>query len=169
MRAAFSRPTAAGLKSPAHRQPGKAALRLKRFVYQAERWLAETKNGEILFAPHPIRLRPGKYREPDAMIWRSEHKDRMGERESGPPDVVVEIISPGNEPHDIETKFREYAQAGIPEYWIVQPAARAISIYSLQDRAYRQAGHFVSGQLASSRVLAGFDISTENLFGDEGQ
>src|SRR5436853_7192859 len=57
---------------------------LKEFVIVAERWLTETKRGELLFAPHPIRLSPGRYREPDAMIWLTEHKDRMGERESGP-------------------------------------------------------------------------------------
>src|SRR3977135_1705014 len=41
---------------------------LKRFVYLAQAWLAEGRHGEILFAPHPIRLWPGKYREPDAMV-----------------------------------------------------------------------------------------------------
>src|SRR5207248_10751214 len=86
---------------------------LKKFVYDAQKWLTENARGEVLFAAHPIRLWPGKYREPDAMIWLNEHKDRMGERESGPPDLAVEILSPSNEPHDIETKFREYAQAGI--------------------------------------------------------
>src|SRR5881394_1677784 len=40
---------------------------LKQFVYRAQAWLAEAKQGEILFAAHPIRLWPGKYREPDAM------------------------------------------------------------------------------------------------------
>src|SRR5437667_2440797 len=53
---------------------------LKQFVYHAQQWLAQAKRGEILFAPHPIRLWPGKYREPDAMIWLTEHKGRMRER-----------------------------------------------------------------------------------------
>jgi Uma2 family endonuclease len=61
---------------------------LKQFVLQAQQWLAEGRRGEILFAAHPIRLRPGKYREPDAMIWLNEHRSRMGERESGPPDLA---------------------------------------------------------------------------------
>src|SRR5438477_6244753 len=54
---------------------------LKRFVSFAEKWLTEGNRGEIIFAPRPIRLWSGKYREPDAMIWLDEHKDRMGERE----------------------------------------------------------------------------------------
>src|SRR5205809_7891696 len=51
---------------------------LKQFVLHAQHWLAEGNRGEVLFAPHPIRLWPGKYREPDAMIWLNEHKGRMG-------------------------------------------------------------------------------------------
>src|SRR5438034_9505297 len=126
---------------------------LKQFVYLGQTWLAATKQGEILFAAHPIRLWPGKYREPDAMTWLNEHRDRMGERESGPPDLAVEIVSPTNEPHDLETKFREYAQAGIPEYWIIQPATSRVSVYALEQRAYRLAAHFNPGEKARSVVL----------------
>src|SRR5881628_2145916 len=55
---------------------------LRRFAVRAENWLAADRRGEVLFAPHPIRLWAGKYREPDAMIWLTEHKERVGERES---------------------------------------------------------------------------------------
>src|SRR5438876_10458171 len=51
---------------------------LRQFVELAQAWLGKTERGEILFAAHPIRLWPGKYREPDAMIWLNEHKGRMG-------------------------------------------------------------------------------------------
>jgi Uma2 family endonuclease len=136
---------------------------LKEFVYRAQTWLNESRRGEVLFAPHPIRLWPGKYREPDAMIWLAEHKERMGERESGPPDLALKIISPGNEPHDMETKFQEYALAGIPEYWIIQPGTRGISIYGLEGREYRLREHFGPGQLASSVVLKGFGIQVASL------
>src|SRR2546422_2412030 len=78
---------------------------IRQFVLRAQKWLAEGQRGELLFAAHPIRLWPGKYRETDAMIWLSEHKDRIGERASGPPDLALEIISPCNEPHDISTKI----------------------------------------------------------------
>jgi len=118
---------------------------LRQFAYYAQTWLTENKRGEIIFASHPIRLWPGKYREPDAMVWLNEHMDRVGERESSPPDLALEIVSPSNEPHDLETKFREYAQAGIPECWIIQPATRRVSVYTLEERAYRLLGHFGPG------------------------
>jgi Uma2 family endonuclease len=140
---------------------------LKQFVYLAQTWLATTKRGEILFAAHPIRLWPGKYREPDAMIWLNEHKDRLGERESGPPDLALEIVSPNNEPHDLETKFHEYAQAGILEYWIIQPQPRAVSVHTLEGEGYKLFAQFGSGQRASSRILPGFEVSVDALFAAE--
>jgi len=140
---------------------------LKQFVYLAQTWLATTKRGEILFAAHPIRLWAGKYREPDAMIWLSEHKNRMGERESGPPDLALEIISPSNEPHDLETKFQEYAQAGIPEYWIIQPQPRAASVYTLEGQGYKLFAQVTPGQRASSRILPGFEVAVDDLFAVE--
>ena len=137
---------------------------LRQFANPVQNYLAAGKLGELIFAPHPIRLRAGKFREPDAMIWLNEHKDRMGERESGPPDLALEIVSPSNEAHDLDTKFREYAEAGIPEYWFILPEARRVSVYSLQGRAYRLVAHFGSGERARSVILPGLEIEVNELF-----
>ena len=58
-------------------------------------WTGQGDRGKVLFAPHPIRLWPGKYREPDAMVYLAAHRDRLGEQESGPPDLALEVRSPG--------------------------------------------------------------------------
>lgn len=140
---------------------------LKHFVAKASAYVDDHGLGEVLFAPHPIRLWPGKYREPDAMIWLDEHRDRIGERESGPPDLVLEILSPSNEPLDSDTKFREYAQAGIIEYWMIQPQSRQVSVFRLADQAYSLLGHFGEGDRAASAVLPGLEIAVDDLFPSE--
>jgi len=140
---------------------------LSRFVHYAQQWLADGNKGELLFAPHPIRLWPGTYREPDAMIWLTEHKNRMAERESAPPDFVLEITSPTNEPHDLETKVREYAQAGIPEYWIILPATRRLSVYTLEGGAYKLSAQVRPGERVASKILTGFEIAVDDLFPSE--
>jgi Uma2 family endonuclease len=101
------------------------------------------------------------------MIWLNEHKNRMGERESGPPDLALEIVSPNNEPHDLETKFQEYAQAGIPEYWIIQPETRTVSVFTLDAQSYKLAAQSMPGQRASSRILPGFEVAVDDLFAAE--
>ncbi|MEK7277905.1 MAG: Uma2 family endonuclease [Chloroflexota bacterium] len=136
----------------------------KRLFKMLDLWLAEHKLGEALYAPHPIRLWPGKYREPDVMAWLDEHRDRMGEQESAPPDLAVEIVSPGNEPHDTDTKFKEYALAGISEYWIVNPKTARISVYAIEGRDYKLVGDFGSGERARSNILTGFEVAVDDLF-----
>jgi Uma2 family endonuclease len=140
---------------------------LRRFVERANAWLAQTKSGECLFASHPIRLWPGKYREPDAMIWRSEHRDRMGEQESSPPDLAIEIVSPSNELYDTETKFKEYALASVAEYWIVNPKTQRISIHALEGREYKLLAHYGAGEKAKSAIFPGFEIAVDDLFAAE--
>jgi len=131
---------------------------------RAKIWLQQTNMGRVMVAPHPIRLWPGKYREPDIMIWRTENLHRIGEKDSDPPDLAVEIHSPSNPEPDQETKFQEYAQAGIPEYWMIDPQARMISVYSLENRVYKLVSRFRPDDRAKSLVLAGFEIAVDDLF-----
>ena len=137
---------------------------LKRFVDLVTAWLATHKVGELLFAAHPIRLWPGKYREPDAMICLNEHRDRMGEQESGPPDLALEILSPAIARVDSDLKSQEYAQAGIGEYWMIDPKARRVSVFTLEGRAYKLLGDFGSGERARSNILTGLEVAVDDLF-----
>src|SRR3972149_7934837 len=75
-------------------------------------------------APMPIQLWPGKMREPDVVLYRTEHLDRVQEQFAGPPDLVVEVLSPSTRSVDLGEKMGEYAQADIPEYWIAEQDAQ---------------------------------------------
>jgi len=137
---------------------------LKRFVGKVSAWLEDNPAGELLFAPHPIRLWPGKYREPDAMFWLEENRQRIGERESGPPDLALEIQSPTNEALDSETKLREYAQAGIPEYWLINPHTRRVAVFTLSGQTYTLLAQFSPGEFTRSVLLPGLQIAVDDLF-----
>lgn len=137
------------------------------FAGRARDWLKQNNVGKVIVAPHPIRLWPGKYREPDIMVWLNEHRERMGEKESGPPDLAVEVHSPSNEPLDTDTKFREYALAGIAEYWMVNPRTRRLSVYTLEGRAYKLLAHFGPGERARSIILPGFEVAVDDLLPPE--
>ncbi len=136
---------------------------VKRFVDAATQWLAGSPGGEVVFAPHPIRLWPGKFREPDAMVYLGEHTSRMGEQASGVPDVAIEVHSPGTTRLDLVEKFGEYAEAGIAEYWMVDLAARRVSVFALEGSTYRLVGHHGPGEHATSRMMTGFSIATDDL------
>lgn len=129
-----------------------------------EDWTAEHQAGEVLFAPMPVRLWPGKFREPDIMFYLAEHADRIGERYGEAPDLVVEVLSTTTAMIDREEKFSEYAQAGIPEYWIIDPDARTVEVFVLQDDQYALQGQFQPGQVVHSTLLPDFEVAVDELF-----
>ena len=120
--------------------------------------------GTIRFAPLPVRLWPGKIREPDILFVSHEHADRIGEQFYGPPDLVVEAISPGTRRVDRGEKFLEYARAGISEYWLVDPEARSIEVFVLQDGVYTLLVKAGPGEKARSQLLDGLQVGADKVF-----
>jgi Uma2 family endonuclease len=79
--------------------------------------------GQVLAAPVEVKLwGGGPSREPDLLFIANDRLDIIGEKRiEGPPDLIVEIVSPASLTLDRVTKFREYEQAGVGEYWIIDP------------------------------------------------
>ena len=73
-------------------------------------------------------------------------------------DLVMEIVSDGkrDRDRDLISKRAEYARAGIPEYWLIEPNERRITVLALQDGNYRIHGEFGPGSRATSAALPGF-------------
>lgn len=130
------------------------AVRLRQFVL-------ENGLGYVRVAPLPVRLWPGKIREPDIFFIVREHADRIGEQVFGVPDLIVEVTSPSTARLDRLEKFYEYARAGVGEYWIVDPDARTVEVYGLEGGAYVLRGKWGPGEMASSGLLAGFGFEVK--------
>jgi Uma2 family endonuclease len=121
--------------------------------------------GTLQIAPLPVRLWPGKIREPDILSVAEEHGDRIGEQFYGPPDLVVEVLSPSTWRIDRREKMVEYARAGISEYWMVDPDACTIEVFVLREGAYSLLGKWGTGEVAHSEVLAGFELDANDVVG----
>jgi len=115
--------------------------------------------GTVLFAGIPVRLWPGKFREPDVVFMRAEHADRMADEYWEGADLIMEVAS-GNRDLDVVTKRREYAQAGIPEYWIVDAQSEAVCVLALGDGGY-QPREYGRGAAATSVALPGFTVAVD--------
>lgn len=120
--------------------------------------------GTVLVAPMRVQLWPGKFREPDILFMLAKHEARRGEQFWQGADLVMEVVSPDDRLRDTETKRREYAQAGIPEYWIVDPTEQQITVLALVDGAYVAHGEFGPGDWAGSRLLEGFVVEVTAVF-----
>jgi Uma2 family endonuclease len=123
--------------------------------------------GQVRFSALPVRLWPGKIREPDLVFMATTHLDRITQKYWGIPDLVAEIISPGNPDHDRVRKKQEYARAGIPEYWIVAPQEKTIEVYQLRTRQYRLDRTLDIDDTLTSTQLPGFELALADLFAKE--
>jgi Uma2 family endonuclease len=128
--------------------------------------------GEVYFAPLPVRLWEGKFREPDIMFFRP---GRIVDPRAQPDgvDLAMEVLSAGaeNRERDLEIKRVEYAVARIPEYWIVDPELNQITVLCLDGESYRVHGVFAAAASASSVLLPGFVVDVKAVFaaGSDGQ
>ncbi len=117
--------------------------------------------GEVAFAPLAVRLWPGKIREPDVLFYSHAHADRLGGTISGVPDLVAEVVSPGSRRVDRQEKFVEYAQAGVAEYWLIDPEQKTVVVFGLgEEGAFGLVVQAGVGEVAFSRLLAGFEVET---------
>jgi len=134
------------------------------FMYFALRtWMGQT-GGKVLFAPLRLRLRKGKFREPDLLLMRDAHDPRRRDRFWLGADLVLEVVSPDNPERDTRVKRRDYAEARIPEYWIVNPLDESITVLRFADEAYVEHGVFRRGAIASSALLLGFAVAVAQVF-----
>lgn len=129
-----------------------------------ERFVLQNQLGLALFAPLRVQLWPGKYREPDIVFMLTEHADLRGEAYWRGADLVMEVVSPDDRQRDLVTKRREYALAGISEYWIVDNEQQIITVLTLAGETYAVHGAFTPGEQADSVLLTGFAVDVAEVF-----
>lgn len=121
--------------------------------------------GTVRFSALPVRLWKRKYREPDLPFMLAAHRDRIRRKYWDGADLVMEIVS-GSGKHrvrDLEVKRGEYARAGIPEYWIIDPDQKRISVLRLERDAYTVLEESGPGRTAASALLPGFSVDVDKV------
>ena len=134
------------------------------FLYDLFRAYLKPRGGVVMFAALRVRIRAGKFREPDLLLLRDRADTRCQDRYWLGADLVAEVISPDNPDRDLVEKRADYAEAGIPEYWIVDPRDETIRVLTLQGAAYVEHGEYVRGNTATSPLLAGFAAEVSAVF-----
>jgi Uma2 family endonuclease len=116
--------------------------------------------GKVYIAPFEVLIRPGRSsREPDIFFVSRENHERLTpDRMVGPPDLIVEIVSTDSVQRDRYEKFVEYRDAGVREYWIVdpRPGKRRADFYHLDEAGEYELFATEDDEQVISRVLPGF-------------
>jgi Uma2 family endonuclease len=108
--------------------------------------------------------------QPDLLFVSTQHLSYLtADGVFGPPDLVVEIISPGSITRDRLDKLRLYARFGVPEYWIVDPKYRSVEVCQLtevagQPREYNVVSAVEESGAVQSKVLVGFTLDLADVF-----
>lgn len=85
----------------------------------------------------------------------------------GAPDIVVEILSPGNNKKELKNKYEVYEEAGVKEYWIIQPNEKTFFRYILNEKGQFEPTHLLTlGDEVTSLLLPGFALNLDEVFAD---
>ncbi|QOR73230.1 Uma2 family endonuclease [Cruoricaptor ignavus] len=123
---------------------------------------------EIYVAPFDVRFPDvdGKIRtvvQPDlCVICDLEKLDERGCL--GAPDLVVEILSPGNSKKEYDNKYRIYEENGVKEYWIVHPGEKNVQQFVLQGEIFIGLKPATEGEILQSRIFPQLSLSVSELF-----
>ena len=120
----------------------------------------------VYVSPFGVRLHKNKDTafEPDIVVL-CDHSKRRERGCEGAPDIIIEILSPSTERNDRVLKHKEYMQAGVKEYWIVDPVHNQVIANRLIDCKYNTTVYFETDS-APVQVLQGCEIDLSLVFKD---
>ncbi|HSI74262.1 MAG TPA: Uma2 family endonuclease [Lunatimonas sp.] len=131
----------------------------------------EGKSCEVFSAPFDVRLPVASKRNEDidtvvqpdlCVVCDAEKLDERGCL--GAPDLIIEILSPGNNKKDIKLKYEVYEASGVKEYWVIHPDERTLLIYTLDGRKYRASRLFTLSDQVRSQAVPGFELDLDGVF-----
>lgn len=134
------------------------------YLFDEFRAYIKPRGGKARFAPLRLQIRPGKYREPDILLVLSLSNPRRQDRFWRGADLAVEVVSPDKPERDVLEKPGDYAEGGVPEYWIVNPIDETITVLRLEGGAYVEAGVYRRGETAASVLMRDFAVDVAAVF-----
>ena len=127
-------------------------------------FLRTHKLGDLFSSPVHVVLDEHVHYEPDLCFVANGRRGLIGENYiSGPPDLIVEVISESNRSHDTVVKFNDYQRYGVREYWLVDPRENYIRVFTLEGSTYQALGIFAPGDRVRSLIFAGLDLDPASV------
>ena len=126
--------------------------------------LEGTGLGELFVAPLDVILSDFDVVQPDIIFVSNARAHIIDDYIRGAPDLVVEILSPSTADYDRTVKRELYERYGVPEYWLVDPYAKTVTILRLSADGYNVHAVYGEGDALSSPTLAGFSLNLSELF-----
>jgi Uma2 family endonuclease len=127
--------------------------------------IVQSIGGWLLSAPLDTFFRGADPVQPDILaILPGSRAVGHGRGVEGPPDLVIEVLSPSNRGHDLLTKRLLYARAGVREYWIVDPMERVVEVLTLEGDAFHTVQVASGDEAVSSKLLPDATLPLAAIF-----
>ena len=133
------------------------------FAYALKEFVTREKLGKVYTSPVDVVLTPRRVVQPDVLYIAKARLGIVKHCIDGVPDLAMEVISEHSWQRDRIEKKALYEQAGLPEYWIVDPDSETIEVFALTEGVYQLHSRADRGQAAKSKLLTGFSISFKEL------
>ena len=124
---------------------------------------------ELFAAPFDVVLPSPEGKEntvlqPDLCVVCDPKKLENDKRCLGAPDLIIEILSPGNSKKELRYKYELYQESGVCEYWVVRPTDKEITQFVLENGQYRALPPIVEGDVIHSVIFPELGVATEDIF-----
>ncbi len=124
---------------------------------------------DVYVAPFDVRL-PIKSKKKDTTVVQPDicvvcDKTKLDDAGcNGTPELMIEILSPNNSKHDLDTKFKLYEEAGVLEYWIVEPVEKMLLVYTLVNEKFIGLPPQTQGENIQSPLFPDLQIAIDDIF-----
>ena len=145
--------------TPTHQE---VLLNLSTIVRQ---FVLEGRLGSVFIAPLDVILSDVSVVQPDLLFVSNARMHILTQVNiQGPPDLVVEILSPSTASRDWRTKMDLYAEHGVEEYWVVDPDGQRIWVMARADATLADVANYGPDDTLTSPVLPGFTADLSEVF-----
>lgn len=122
-------------------------------------------SGELFYSPIDVYFDEDNVPQPD-IVWVAANSRCVftEKRLVGPPDLIVEILSPGTERRDRQAKFNLYQKFGVREYSLVHPQEQYVEVWRLENGVFVHQGIFGPDETFKSEVLGGKTVDLQAIF-----
>ena len=147
----------------------KVSMKLTGFLLQK----FEAHSCKLFAAPFDVRLLDKKKSTTDSQVFTVVQPDlciicdenKLDSRGAfGAPDLVIEILSPGNSKKEMKYKFDLYQEAAVLEYWIVHPEDKTVFIYVLKEDTFIGMHPLIEEDQINSPLFPQLDFILEDIF-----
>ncbi len=136
-----------------------------RIEYELLKFVNDKKLGIVLDAPIDVYFSDTETYQPDIIFISKDRLNIIGEKKiEGPPDLIIEILSPATAYYDLRIKKDTYEQSGVKEYWIVDPIQKTIEIFVNKNARFEPVSIVKGEGEVKSDLLNGFSIALREVF-----